>query len=499
MKPPRPLALRALKVLAAAIVGLLLTYLIAGNVLLRTRLLREGTNVNPTMLMLEYESAYTWFPGYAHVKGVWLRFDDGTVSFQLKLDEANVRIALFDLLKKKFHATRVRVTGISWQMLHKVEKLEGNEQRLAAFPKIEGFNRTMLKAKPPPGPPTRGRNGTWSVHLEDVEGELVELWMLEYRYQGKGHVSGSFEMIPNVSVWVGPATIKLEDGKLTADERVISTNFSLEGGCTIKPFDIFESQGAEPLRSLSADVKISAQLKDLSASDLYAGDELKVSGTGMLNTNLHLKDGLLSEDSTIDLQLDTVALAFGALKYDGSTRATARLVKDEKGTPLPVLHADVEGAVKVPLSKEAVLVAGLSDTTLDISLASANLADGLPLQMMRAKVGEARAKDAKPLVDIAASKVPIIARAALGDGPLVVRGHADITPAMTVVRLLEASLGTVTLKGAAKQSGEVWNGAGAGKVSAVSIGIRLKASAIEPVPLVGDGWLEKELSAAGVP
>lgn len=496
MPASRPI--RLLKIVAATLVGLLLFYVVVGNVVLRTRLLREGTNVNPTTLMLEYESAYTWFPGYAKVKGLWLRFDDGTVSFQLKLDEANVRIALLDLLRKKFHAKRVRVTGISWQMLHKVQKLEGNEKRIAAFPKIEGFNASMLIPKKPDGPAPRGRGDNWSVLLEDVEGELVELWMLEYRYEGKGHVVGSFEMVPNVSVWVGPATLKLEDGTLTSGERVISTNFSLEGGCTIKPFDIVEAKGAEPLRSVSADAKISAQLKDLSAIEMYI-DDFDVKGSGMLNTNLHTKDGLLTEDSTIDLQLDTVALRMGELKYDGSTRATARLVKDEKGTPLPVLHADVEGTVKVPLEKTAALLAALSGTAIDASLASANLADGLPLQMMRAKVGEARAKDARPLVDIAASKVPFIARAALGDGPLKVKGQAEMTPALTVIRLTEASLGSVTLRGAARQSGEAWNGAAAGKVSALPVGIRVKGSAIEAQPLIGEGWLEKELGAAGVP
>ncbi|HVR21618.1 MAG TPA: hypothetical protein VMS65_18010, partial [Polyangiaceae bacterium] len=108
---------------AVAIVAAL--YLLVANVVLRSRLLRDavsGSSLNfairgnSTELLLDYESAYSLFPGRVHVEGLRMRGRERTLEWQLTLDNADVALSLRDLLRRRFHATSVRSSGFSIQL-----------------------------------------------------------------------------------------------------------------------------------------------------------------------------------------------------------------------------------------------------------------------------------------------------------------------------------------------------------------------------------------------
>ena len=85
MKTPRSRTFRIVRALGITLVALFAFYLLVGNVLLRTRLLRDIVSADPDMLLLDYDSAYTLFPGHVNVKGLKLRFQDRNIQFALKL------------------------------------------------------------------------------------------------------------------------------------------------------------------------------------------------------------------------------------------------------------------------------------------------------------------------------------------------------------------------------------------------------------------------------
>jgi hypothetical protein len=497
MTKPRSKLFRIARAVGVTLVVLMALYVIAGNVLLKTRLLREATNMTPEMLVLEYDSAYTIIPGHANVKGLKLRFEDGNIRFALKMEEANVRIRLVDLLKQKFHATRVRGTGISWRMLHKVAKIEGNEARIAAFPPIEGFNTPMTLAPPPPGPPSTGE-GNWTVHLEDVDVEVAEVWMLEYRYVGVGRASGSFEIKPMKSVWVGPAHLELKEGTLSAGENVLSQNFGMQAECTIAPFDVPTTPGLKVLSSITVSTQIAALLDDAGAFLELYNPGLEATGTGTLTADVRLTKGLLTTGSVLNAHLAEMRLRSDGAGFNGTVNMDFKLAPDAKGLEVPVGHAAVAGTVLVPISKEAAVTAALSGVSADLSLTSPDMAEGFELQWLHAKLGEARVEDASAITELASKTAPIIAPAVLGKGPLTASGTADVTKGKTVVRLKEAKLGDAELKGAAVKRGEAWNGAAFGRVAVVPIGVRMKNGAVEVLPFSKDAWLTEQLERLGI-
>ncbi len=143
---------RAPFVVIAAVLGLWALYAIAGNVLLRTTLLRDWLDSNEDKLKVEYDSAWTWLPGRVHVRGLSLRFQDSNVQMLLELERANIYVDPFALARRTFHATHVDADGARLLFRHKLTHLEGNEGRVAAYPRIPGFADPPLKSAAPSKP-----------------------------------------------------------------------------------------------------------------------------------------------------------------------------------------------------------------------------------------------------------------------------------------------------------------------------------------------------------
>ncbi len=494
--PPRSKTFRVVRGVVIAAVGLFAFYLLVGNVLIGTRLLRDAVSAHPEELVLDYDSAYTLFPGHVKVKGLKLKYEDRALRFGLGIEEAHVRIALTELVRKRFQAIRVRGTGISWRMIHKVEKLEGNEKRVAAFPVIEGFEKAPILGPEPEGPPSTGE-GNWTVAISDVDVQVSEIWMLEYRYAGTGRASGSFEITPSKMIWVGPAFLELKEGLLSTGEKALSKNFGLQAEVTIDPFDVPKKPGLKVLSSLSATVKIAALLDDVGTVELYV-PELEASGNGTLTVDVRVKNGILDAASAIEVHVDGMKLRSKGAGFDGTLNVAFKLGPDAKGLSVPVGHAAVAGSVLVPIAKDTTVTAVLSGTAADLALVSADISQGFELGRLRAKMGEARVDDARAITKMASKSAPVIAPAVLGDGPLTASCTADVTKGKTVVRLKHAKLGDAELTGAAVSTGDAWNGAAAGRVAVVPLGVQVTSGTPKVVPFITEGWLSGQLEKLGI-
>ncbi len=492
----RPLAFRLARGFALCVLGLAAFYLVAANAVLATGLVRSLANSHPDEVGLEYRSAYTFYPGHIRVQGLKLRYQDRSIQFELFIDDARVRWNPSELLERRFHATRVRTTGTSWRMIHNVEAIAGQEQRVASFPLI--FDGPPILKPEAEGPPTGYREGQWTVHLDDVEAEISELWFLEYRFLGKGKAMGSFEITPNKSIWVGPALLTLEPGTLSAGTQLISSHFSLTGDVTIDPFDVISTPGIKVLRSITGSVKLDVPISDVGAVELYVPG-LKASGKGTLVADFGLVEGRISAASRLDARLSQLKVRQeDGTGFNGNLNTTFKVTADEKGKEWPMVRAVVAGSALVPISKEATVTAALSGASCDLALSTTDFVEGLGLAWLTAQLDEARVEDARAINEAAGKKAPFIVPAILGNGPLVASGSATMTPGKLVVRLKEASLGGAAVAGASQKTGETWNGAAAGHMGVVPLGLKLKGGAMQIVPFTDRGWLDAELQKFGI-
>lgn len=482
-----------LRILVVGLVGLELLYLLAANLALSTGIVRHFANKQPQRVLLSYDHAYTLWPGRVHVSGLTLRFQDYHVQFLLEIDQAQTDIALTELLSRRFHATRTRVEGVSWRMLHKLK--EASPERFEAFPKIFGFARPAVQDQPEP----TGRraqkdiDNQWTVELNDVDGTVREFWLLEYCYQGRGHVTGSFMLKPETRMWLAPSTLTLEGGKLTAGEHVVASKFSMRAEVAIGNYDIPNMPGSMVLGAISGSARIDTELTDVSAANLYLPG-LKASGPGTLSMELQLVAGRLLPGTQLDLKLPALHAAYGAARYDGTFNATFRVGAQ---TLTPLASARAAGLVTATVEGKRFLTK-VSGVTGELALTGNDLVPGPALRLLHGEVGEAHVEDARPIKALIASRVPIVVPQILGDGPVVASLSADVVPGKTLVHLRTVHYGEGEMHGTARLSSGSWNGAAAGHLGLVRLGLRLKSDSLGVQLLIDDDWLDAELARAGI-
>ena len=101
---------------------------------------------------MAWDRAYSSCTGRVYVTGFRMRLQDPMVQFRLIVPSARVDVVLWELVGKTFRASYVKADGVSYRMLTKVDRVEGREERLAAFPVLEGFKQPALLDDPPPPP-----------------------------------------------------------------------------------------------------------------------------------------------------------------------------------------------------------------------------------------------------------------------------------------------------------------------------------------------------------
>ena len=258
---------RLLVLTLGVIAGAQFAYLIAANVLLRTGLLRAIVNGSPvpvalggstSELRLDYRSAYSWLPGRAHVEGLVMRGRAETVEWRFSLDRADVVISLPGLLRRTFHATRVRASGFAIQVRLRLDPRDATPDVVAALPAIAGFtDPPLLNAGPPPPPLSDAEYDLWAVHLEDVDVEHVrEVWIHTIRARGETRVRGRWLFRPQRWLDVGPALVDANGVDVSYGSESLAKGVSGSAGATVHPFDLRQVKGLAILDHLSYDGRL---------------------------------------------------------------------------------------------------------------------------------------------------------------------------------------------------------------------------------------------------
>ena len=125
---------RRWRVAGWALLGLLslpVLAVLATNGLLRTNLLRILVNGDPDSLLVDYRGARSWFPGHLSFDSLTLRSRDHNVEFEAAIqDGVELRVSLGDLLRRRFHATRIRAGTLGFRLRERLSPEEATPARL---------------------------------------------------------------------------------------------------------------------------------------------------------------------------------------------------------------------------------------------------------------------------------------------------------------------------------------------------------------------------------
>ena len=169
-------------------------------------------------------------------------------------------------------------------MRHRVDPWSKHDPAVGAFapipesPGAGGVRGVRAGATDPATPQYK----LWTVHLDDVDAEATELWVQAFRYRGKGRARGEFELKPARRLWVGPASLELQSGLLSAGAYRVASGLHGRIECTVHPFDVRAPVGMAVFRYISAHILLAAPELDPQVYALLArlGLRLQISSAG---------------------------------------------------------------------------------------------------------------------------------------------------------------------------------------------------------------------------
>jgi hypothetical protein len=243
---------KAVVVAALVVAGALAVYLAAMNVFLGTRLFRHAISYDASSLLVDYDRAYSLWPGRIHVEGLVIRGSDCNVEWVLVLARCDFKQHFVDLLHKQFHAGPVSAEGFSLRIRQRRRGWTARE--IAATPPVPGFADPALPVPgPAPAPPADPESALWSVRLDDVDVRHVrEIWVDTMRYSGDIEIHGRWLFRPMCWLEVGPARIDmhpLDAGEGTLTSWITGVNGHLD--VTIHPFDLRVVPAADMFKEVS--------------------------------------------------------------------------------------------------------------------------------------------------------------------------------------------------------------------------------------------------------
>lgn len=373
----RPVASSVILVL----LGLELIYAVTANTILATKSLDHWLTGATPGLSLKIESGWTLWPGRVHVKSVELHFEDHNIQFSVSMDAAVVDLRLWQLPMKTFHLTRVRAEGVHCLLRHKVSDVEGIERRLALYPKIAGFSDPPLFKEPKAPPLTDKQYNLWTIHLEDVDAGVKELWFLEYRFTGAGRAKGGFRLEPERDARTDLCTLTL-DGMLRVGEQTVASPLRGRIQAQLDRHDPRVVEGAKIFTKISFDTDLRATIPNLEFTDLYAeadGPHLS-RGQGTLRARATLKHGGWMKPTQLRYETEAVTFSQEHLVVAGALALGADIVKGGKDSVMELsaasarLKASYLGSPKAlegPSVRDLRVVSGVSaDLAREIRLIS---------------------------------------------------------------------------------------------------------------------------------
>jgi hypothetical protein len=322
-------------ILLVALVVIELAYVIAANLILRTRSLDRWVTGATAGLSLKIDSGWTLWPARVHIKGLELHFEDYNVQFSVALDSAVVDLRLWQLPAKIFHVTRVRAEGVRYLLRHKVASAAGLERRLALYPKIPGYSDPPLFKGPHTPPLTDEQYNLWTIQLEDVDAGVKELWFLEYRFTGKGRARGGFRLEPERDARTQWCTLRL-DGAMHAGEQTVATRLRGRIEAQLDRHDPRVVEGVQIFDKISFKTDLDADIPSLAFTELYAtedGPHLR-GGRGELLARTDLRHGAWMKRTRLRYSTAALTVARERTIANGALELTAEIKKPGRDAEL---------------------------------------------------------------------------------------------------------------------------------------------------------------------
>jgi hypothetical protein len=458
--------------LAALAAGVAIAIWLGIHLIVSGPLLRRWINVDPEELVLDYDEASAWVPGVLRLRGLTLRGSDPNVQWFFRMEKATISISVLDLLRKQFHATRVRAEGLVFRLREKQDKRDLSPPHLARLPEIPGFSDPPLKTpvKEPPPLSAKEKSRFWSIRVDDLVAEPApDLWIEIYRFRGHARVSGGFRLRPHVNARIGPAAVDFLSGSFElAPGEPILTSASGHADCVIDPYDPDRVRGPEVWRRISGNIRNEGKLRDIRFLDYFLrriSEPRLAGGGGPARFSVAFDHGIGRGGGDFEVPRFTARYADGTL--------TGQMTGHWRIPGWDVERDDMQiSGSRVELSR--VTTGGTRHDEREwwgrFDIVSGRLRDGLTAQTAIS------CRDARPLYTLFRATLPGWAEGILKLDGVTGRARVRLATDLVEIENMEASGGKFRIAGRYQEKGKSRRGAFLVETGPLAVGLDIGAS-----------------------
>lgn len=394
-----------MRALALAVVGVLVLAIVASNVILSTPLFDRITNGNKDVAWIQYERAWSWWPGRIHAKKLWLRVRDSSMEMMIRVDDARLSVSFVDLiLHHRLHFSDVDSVGVSFRMRQRVASPAAPPEIVDALPPIPGADRIPFapEKKIDLGDEWNDRSyHLWEIKLSNVVARDVrEVWIDTVRHTGRGTYRGELTFKPLRRVEVGPIEIETHEGAVSIMNRPFVHDIEGTVRMSIAAFDPRAIRPEELLARLSGVAEGRAKSEDVSAFPKRFLAPIEIAGTlDVTHARVRIERGHVAPDTRVDAGSEGVRVDAVGHRWSGPISSRVEVTQragDRSPTATIVIDGHAVAAARVhpkpaPLARitrlridadahETALWRLLTDLHASVAVGDAEIADARSLQ-----------------------------------------------------------------------------------------------------------------------
>ena len=334
-----------LRTAAVAIVSLYALYVVAINVFLSTSLFERTINGDPETLLITFERGWSVVPGRVHARNLSIRSSDSHVQWILRIEKVAFRVSFYDLaLKKKFHASDVDGSGVTFQGRQRFEAPALTPEYLAAIPVVPGFEALPVRPLDLPNLLERFDDRhwhLWTVELEDVIAEDVRLiWVDNMRFDGQARIAGGFYLKPIREVRIGPIHADLRAGRTTVGLRTVLDPITGAFDFRVTSWDPRVGGLPELLQRMSLSTELHGRVPDLANLPPSMTGPGKLAGpVDLRRLAVRIENGKLASGTHADLFAPGASVEIARHRFAGQLGLVAD-VTPAAGPPRLTFHVD---------------------------------------------------------------------------------------------------------------------------------------------------------------
>jgi hypothetical protein len=474
--------------LLAVVLLIVLAVLIVPNRLLRSDFLTSRLNESPEGGLLDYESASSRLPGTIHVKNLRFRDRDPKAEWSVELAEADLTYSLADLLRRRFHVTRVTGHGLVFHARNRLTRAEAAGPRVRLLPPIAGFPDPPLLSPPAPRPPPTGK--VWTLVVENLAVDSVrEIWIDDYRFTGDARLTGGFFLRSKQLAEIYPTELVSQTGVLRSGSQVLGEDVQARIAARFPAWDPRRFSGSQVLRLVIGKAEASLRLPTAELVNRLIGEPAGTrleKGSGRMNVKASVERGVAS--GVIDFASRDLALRILDVAMRG--RFDARMA-------LSGVHLETFGSGRLDGGRLNLTDALLFDQDgsshpwwgrIDFSRGAFRPTT----EALFTTTATARARDSRPLLRIVGLEIPKWARNLFDlDGVLTAQGSVRIGHGLVEIQRMTARTGKLRIDGDYRAKGSEKSGTFLIDSGLLSVGVGIDGAKTELDVLGPRKWFRR--------